>query len=74
MPLGWVSGRDSHTVFLFGYANCWEHSLHMVRFFLFSIELSIISDDACYFGIPKMIFLMYYCCKPLVFLLEKNLV
>ena len=47
---------------------------HLVGFFLFSLELSILMDDVCCFDVPRMIFLMYGCCKPLVYLLEKNLV
>ena len=42
--------------------------------FSFFLELSGFGDDVCCFGVPRMIFLMYGCCEPLVYLLEKNLV
>ena len=42
--------------------------------FPFSLELSIIGDDVCCFGVPRMIFLMYCCCEPLSCLIDKNLV
>ena len=31
-------------------------------------------NDVCCFGVPRMILLMYCCCEPLDFLLEKKLV
>ena len=42
--------------------------------FSFFLELFIFGDDVCFCGVPRIIFLMYGCCEPLVCLLEKNLV